>query len=150
MTIDTTLMKRRALYRGEVGFFPSNEVSQRAIEPITMDTESMHKISTDPRKVEALRFVWALVDKTAENTDRFTDKDDLMEALKIAAGFCRYVVGKDGLEQRGKSLTGISAPRLHSLTDKFIDIICREIIPDMKPNVLRKEIEEMCKVTTHG
>jgi hypothetical protein len=48
------------------------------------------------------------------------------------------------LELKPKSLTRIDNEKLRLLTDKIIDIVCSEILPGMKENDLRREIEEMC------
>jgi hypothetical protein len=94
--------------------------------------------------LEALKFLWALVHKTADNSSRWLDKDEAMEDLKMRARFARFVVGDDGkVELRTKSLKRISDEALRLLTDKIMDIICAQIIPGMKKNDLRKEIELM-------
>jgi len=143
MTVETVLTKRKPLYPDEVGFFPSNPVSDDDIRPFTMGGETVHRI-TEPRNLEALRFLWALVHKTADNSDYWLDKDEAMEDLKLRARFARFVRNRDGkMELRPKSLTRIDNAKLRQLTDKIIDIICRDVIPGMKKNDLRKEIENM-------
>ena len=67
-----------------------------------------------------------------------------MEDLKMRARFARFVVNDDGkVELRPKSLKQISDEALRLLTDKIMDIICQEILPGMRKNDLRKEIELM-------
>ena len=80
-----------------------------------------------------LKFLWALVHKTADNSPRWLDKDEAMEDLKMRARFARFVVEDDGkVELRPKSLKRINDEALRLLTDKIMDIICQEILPGMK------------------
>ena len=148
MSIDTTLVKRGALYKGEVGFFPTNEVAADDISAAKMNSEVVCTFYS-PRTLEALKFLWALVHKVSENTDRYLDKDEAMSDLKLRAGYSKiaYDPKTKEMELRPKSLKRINDERLRQLTDKIIDIVCDEIIPGMKRNELRKEIEKMLEKT---
>jgi hypothetical protein len=139
-------MKRRALYAGEVGFFPTTPMADEDIALAKMDSEVVCSFYS-PRNIEALKFLWALVHKVADNTDRYLDKDEAMDDLKLRAGFSKvvYVSKIKELELRPKSLKRISNEQLRQLTEKIIGIVCDEIIPGMDRNVLRREIEEMVK-----
>ena len=144
MAIETTLIKRRAYYQGEIGFFPSNSVAQEDIAVAGMDQEVICSFYT-PRNLEALKFLWALVHKVADNSDRWTDKDEAMKDLKMRVAHTKVIFNPktQELELRPKSLTRINNEQLRLLTDKIADIVCNEILPGMKPNDLKREIEEM-------
>jgi len=144
MTVNTTLTKRPALHKGEVGFFPDNPMAQDDIAHITMHSETMHRITSE-KNLEALKFLWALVHKCADNTDYFLDKDDAMRALKIRVGYSKPVYDPHTrtMEVRPKSLKKIGDEGLRLLTDRMMDVICAEVLPGMKANDLRREIEEM-------
>ena len=144
MAIETVLVKRRALYKDEIGFFPSNPVSEEDVAQAKMGEEVICSFSS-PRNLQQLKFLWALVSKVADNSDRWLDKDEAMEDLKLMAGFCRIIHDGDKLEVRPKSLKRIDNEQLVALTSKIIDIICEKIWPTMKPGDLRKEIERMLK-----
>lgn len=145
MSIETTLVKRPALYQGEVGFFPTNPMAWDDIAPVKMGSEVVCSFYT-PRNLESLKFLWALVHKTADNSDRWLDKDEAMEDLKMRARFAKFVRDRDGnMTLRPKSLKRINEEQLRQLTEKIMDIICQEILPGMKRNDLRREIEEMLK-----
>jgi hypothetical protein len=148
MTIDTTLVKRRALYQGEIGFFPSTPMAEEDVAIAKMDSEVVCSFYS-PRNLEALKFLWALVHKVAENTDRYLDKDEAMRDLKLRAGYTRVMYDNKTkeLELRPKSLTRINNEQLRLLTEKIIDIVCDKLIPGMKRNELRKEVEKMCHDT---
>lgn len=144
MTIDTTLIKRRALYRGEIGFFPNDPMSEEDVASAKMDSEVCCTFYS-PKNLEALRFLWGLVHKVADNTDRYLDKDEAMHDLKLRAGFSRVMYNSKSheLELRPKSLKRIGNEQLHQLTEKIMDIICDDLLPGMKRNQLRAEVEEM-------
>lgn len=145
MTIETVLVKRRALYKGEIGFFASNPVSEEDVALAKMDEEVMCTFYS-PRNLQQLKFLWALVSKVAENSDRYLDKDEAMEDLKLRTGFVRLTMDDDqNVELRTKSLKRIDNEGLIALTNKIIEIICKDIWPTMKANELRKEIEEMVR-----
>jgi len=144
MTINTTLVKRPALHQGEVGLFPNNPVTQEDMDRLTMHGEYMVTLRSE-KNLQALKFLWALVHKTADNTDYFLDKDDAMRALKIRVGYSKAVYDPHtrAMEVKPRSLTRITDEQLRLLTDRMMDIICSELIPGMKKNDLRKEIEKM-------
>jgi len=146
MTIETTLVKRRALYKGEIGFFASSPMAEQDIALAKLDEEIMCTFSS-PRTLQQLKFLWALVSKVADNTDQFVDKDHAMEQLKLAIGHSRALFDRKTrkLEIRPKSLKRLSFEKLRDITNKMIDVICRDIIPGMEENLLRDEIEQMIK-----
>lgn len=145
MSIETTLVKRPALYQGEVGFFPTNPMAWEDISPVKMGSEVVCSFYS-PRNLESLKFLWALVHKTADNSNRWLDKDEAMLELKFRARFVKFVRNSKGqMELRAKSLKRINEEQLRLLTEKIMDIIVQEILPGMKKNDLRKEIEEMLK-----
>ena len=89
-------------------FFPSNQMAADDIAPAKMGAEVVCSFYS-PRNLEALKFLWALVHKTADNSPRWLDKDEAMEDLKMRARFARFVVGTDGkVELRPKSLKRIN------------------------------------------
>jgi hypothetical protein len=144
MSIETFLVKRAAHYRGEVGLFPNSQMAEEDIALFAMNTELMAKLWSEKR-IEALRYLWGLVHKTADNCDLFVDKDDAMEALKIRAGYSKAVYDPRTrkIEPRAKSLTRISDERLRLLTAKIQDLITTEILPGIRNDTLRHEIEEL-------
>ena len=63
--------------------------------------------------------------------------------MPASSSFVRNSNGQ--MELRAKSLKRINEEQLRLLTEKIMDIIVQEILPGMKKNDLRKEIEEMLK-----
>jgi hypothetical protein len=146
MPIETVLVKRRALYVGEIGFFPSNPISEEDVAHARLGEEIVC-IFYSPRNLQQLKFLWALVSKVAENSSRWLDKDEAMDDLKLRAGFAKLMFNRETYETtiRPKSLKRIDNEELVALTSKIIDIVCKEIWPGMKPGALRDEIEKMVK-----
>jgi len=149
MTIETFLVKRKAKYRGEVGLFPNSEMAEEDLRVISLDSEVMAALRRE-RNVQALRYLWGLVHKVADNTDLFLDKDDAMEAFKVRVGYSKAIYDPHArkIEVRGKSLTRISDEQLRILTDRITDVICQEVLPGITRKHLRDEIEEMLRERT--
>jgi hypothetical protein len=144
--IETIMVKRKAHYRGEIGFFPAGEVFEQDIAAPKMDEQLIVKYHSH-RRIEALRYLWGLVHLVADNTNRYLDKDEAMLDLKLRAGYVRVLTDENGkLELRPKSLTRISDEELRLLTAKIQDIICAKILPDMRHDELRREVEEMIEI----
>jgi|SRR5215475_7421458 len=145
--IETTLVKRAALHKGEVGLFPNNPMAEEDVQPIGMGDEVMVTLRSE-RNLQALKFLWALVHKAADNSDHFLDKDHAMETLKIAVGYSKRVFDRntETYEEKPRSLKRISEEKLRFITERIMDVICRDVLPGMEPNKLRQEIEEMLGV----
>jgi hypothetical protein len=147
MSIETTLVKRRALYPGEVGLFPSCEMESEDLAIIAMTSSVMVTINSE-RRIEGLRRLWGLVWKAQQNTDYWIDKWKAMEWFKVKAGYVKPGRDPDTGEWnplRPKSLKRISDMELRLLTERVMDLICTEVLPGMEPNELRREIEEMLR-----
>jgi hypothetical protein len=146
MTTDTIMMKRRARYQGEVGFFPDNEMSQDDIAPATMNEEVVVTWYR-PRTLEKLRYLWGVVYKTWQNSDVWLDHHDAMEDLKKRVHFtrARWDGKEKAMKYLPKSLKRINDNELRLLTERIIDVICQEILPGIERDDLRREVEEMFK-----
>jgi hypothetical protein len=142
--IETTLVKRRALHQGEVGLFPNNPIAEEDLELCTMNDEYMVELRSE-KNLQQLKFLWALVHKAADNSDLFTDKEDAMTKLKVAVGYSKRVYSPhDGTyTDKPRSLKRITNEKLRFITDRILDVICRDVLPGMEANHLRQEIEEM-------
>src|SRR5215813_137291 len=144
MTTDSILTKRRARHVGEIGLFPDNPMAEDDLA-LAKDGEEVVCRWYSVRNIEGLKYLWALVHKVAQNTDRYLDKDEAMEDLKIRAAFTKVIFNnKQGeLEVRPKSLTKVTNEELRALTERIVQIVCNQIIPGMAPGDLRREVEKM-------
>src|SRR4249920_257024 len=122
MTTDTILMKRRARYQGEVGFFPDNEMSQADIAPATMNEEVIVTWYR-PKTLKQQRYLWGVVYKTWENSDLWMDHHEAMEELKQRVHFTRmrWDSKEKKLKPYVKSMKRISDSELRLLTERIID-----------------------------
>lgn len=147
MTTETILVKRRALYRGEVGLFADNEMAETDLALVTMDAEVIAKGGWySPRTIKKLRFLWTMVYKAWENTDFWLSHHDAMDDLKTRIHFTKMLHRDGKLKPVPKSLTRIDDETLRLVTDRIADKICTEVMPGMEKNELYREIEEMTGV----
>lgn len=99
-----------------------------------------------PRSVQQHKFLFALLRKITENTDRWADEETLLDDLKLATGL---------FETRISAITGLPYPVPASISfaamdgDRFdkwfrkaIDVLAREVL-HVLPEALRAEIEDM-------
>jgi hypothetical protein len=144
VTTESILTKRQARYKGERGLFADNPMAEEDLA-LYADGEEVRSRNSSDRKIEALKYLWGLIHKVAENSDRYMDKNEAMNDLKMRAAFTKLIYNnrRKEVELRPKSLAQIGNDDLRLLTQRITDIICTEILPGMEPNVLRREIEEM-------
>jgi hypothetical protein len=144
MNTETILVKRRAAYKGEVGLFADNEMSESDLALATMDEEVLCKWYS-PRNLQAMRFLWGLVWKTWQNTDLWLDHHKAMEDLKRRIHFTKMLWNPKNkkTEPTVRSLTRINNEELRLVTERIMDVICQDIIPGIERDDLRREVEEM-------
>jgi hypothetical protein len=144
MTTETILVKRRAAYKGEVGLFADNEMSESDLALATMDEEVLCKWYS-PRNLQAMRFLWGLVWKTWQNTDIWLDHHKAMEDFKARIHFTKMLWNPQAKKTKPaiRSLTRINNEELRLVTERIMDVICQEIIPGIEKDDLRREVEEM-------
>ena len=144
--INSILTKRRARYVGEMGFFADNSMAGDDLALATEDEEVLC-IWYSPKTLKALKRLWGIVDKTAQNTDRWLHKREAMDELLVRVGFSKLVWDsrERKLVLRPKSLAGASNEELKLITGNVTNVICTEVIPGMAHNALRREVEEMLK-----
>ena len=144
MPIETILTKRKALHRGEIGFFPTSQIAEQDIATVQMNNEVMCTFR-QPRNLQHLKFLWLLAQTIADNTDYYLDKDDAMEDLKLRVGFSKFALNSrtKQFERRAKSLSRASNETLIQLKQRMIETTCRDLIPGMQPGPLTAEIEKL-------
>lgn len=134
MSTDTFMTKRRARYKGEMGFFADNEMSEEDIRPVTLG-EQVIVTWYQPENVQQRRYLYGLVYKTWQNTSEWLDHHVLMDELKTRVGYL--------FKGKPKSTKRISNNELRFLTDRIMDVIAAEILPGINRDDLRREVEEM-------
>jgi hypothetical protein len=146
MTTDTFMVKRPALYKGELGFFPSTPWAEEEVARATNNTEVIVRWYA-PKTLQALKYLWGLVHKVSDNSDRWLDRYEAMKDLKLRVAYAKLVFNSKTreVELKPKSLTRISDEQLHFLTEKITAVIIEEVLPGMNANDLRREIEDMLR-----
>lgn len=144
MTLEVHLRKRGALHKGEVGLFPHSQVAEDDIRTIADQADCLCKISS-PKNLALLAKLWCIADVVAKSHDHLHDKEDAMELLKVKARFVKTKIDPHSgeVEIVGKSLARCDNESLSRLANRFVHIVCTEIIPGMKESDLKKQLEEM-------
>lgn len=144
--IEITVVKRKAKYAGETGLFAVDQSADEDMARIGTGETAWAEITT-PENLKLLRLLWAIAQKLADG-GLYLDKDEAMEDLKIRAKFARFGVDKDKIIIVPRSLSRQSRDVLGRLCDRFVYIVCSDLLPHMEPSHFKQEIEEM--VTRSG
>jgi hypothetical protein len=99
------------------------------------------EIST-PQNIKLLRLLWAIAQKLSDG-GLYSDKDDAMDDLKIRARHARFSVEKGRTVIVPRSLSRMGRAALSRLADRFIFVVCSDLIPGMKESTFRAELEDM-------
>lgn len=148
MSIRTILRKRPALYKGEVGLFPDNEMAGEDLRLVSLYEEAQCTVATSS-KIELEKYRWALATKVAEARDDLLDKEDAMDWLKIRVRFVKYVENPrtKRMEVLPKSTRRLSPEQLRRLINRMQHVVLTEVMPGVRPSVLRDELLKMCGAT---
>jgi hypothetical protein len=139
--IEIAVTKRPALYKGEVGIFPTSQDGDEDLSRIAAGTDAWAKIST-PRNARLLRYVWAIATKLAKG-GVYLDKNEAMADLCVRCKhFDTFTVTDNKVVVARRSIGG-GADELMQLANRMIWLICDEILPDMSESEFKAELEEM-------
>ena len=139
--LEIAVVKRRAKYAGESGLFACDEVADEELKRLPNDETAWAEITT-PKSLKLLRYLWAIASKLAD-AGLYADKDEAMENLKIRARFARFATEGNRVVIVPRSLSRQRRDVLSRLADRFVFLVCSEIIPNMEESAFRREIEEM-------
>jgi hypothetical protein len=139
--IETALVRRKAVEKGEVGLFAVDESSEQDLARLPLD-EFVWAELRNPRNMKLMRLLWALASKLADG-GLYHDKDEAMLDLKIRAKWAKFNYENGRVVIVPKSLTRASGAALSRLADRMIYITCEDLLPHMRPSELRGEIEAM-------
>jgi hypothetical protein len=123
---------------------PVDEFSADDLVRVPADQDVIVTI-TSRQNIKLRRFLWVLASKVADACDHLHDREDAMDELKIRARHVKYITNPVSGEVRivPKSLTKLDGAGLSRLADRMIFIICRDILPGLKENTLKAEVERM-------
>src|SRR5215469_15397985 len=140
--IEIAVVKRHALHKGEIGLFPVDQIADEEVQRMPDDGAPMWADITAPKNIRLMRLLWAIASKLAQG-GVYHDKDSAMEDLKIRARHARFAIENGQTVIVPRSLSGLSRAALGRLADRFVWIICSEILPGMDESEFRAELEDM-------
>jgi hypothetical protein len=126
-------------------FAPVDEEAAEIMRVVKNDSVLQVHTARNPRQ---LSLAWCLAQKLADAVDGLHDKEAAMDELKILARHCRYRVDlKTGviIAPIPRSIAFESLDQVHfdRIFDRFIWLICHELVPGLEEEALRLEVLEM-------
>lgn len=139
------VLRKRAAKAGEVGLFCDAEPFREEWESLKIDTEIKAECTT-PANLKYLRFFWALMTKTFENTpDLFIDKRDAADQILVRARHFKMINDpqRNKTELKPKSVAGLSGDAWIRLLRRVTHVVLTEYLPGVEESALKSEIAEM-------
>ncbi|MEL6569377.1 MAG: hypothetical protein AAFQ22_13235 [Pseudomonadota bacterium] len=146
-------MTERTLYVTREGkaLVPADRRSEDMLEKCP-ERKMLMVRTKSPRNGKHHRLLWAVAAKIAENSERFTDAEHVVEQLKFATGHVerrRYWIpaGPHGVEMEVEQLRPASIAyesmdqkAFSAWFEKAVDYICTDILPGLTSEALRLEV----------
>ena len=139
--LEVSVVKRKAKFAGEVGLFGCDQTADEELKHLATDEVAWAEITT-PRNIALLRYLWAIAQKLSDG-GLYDDKNDAMDDLKIRAKFAQFEYANGRVIIKPKSLSKRRGDVLSRLADRFVYIVCHDLLPDMPESELRKEIQDL-------
>jgi len=140
--IEIAVLKRKSKYAGETGLFAVDQVADDEIKRMPNDEAPLWAEITTPQNIKLLRLLWAVAQKLADG-GLYQDKDEAMIDLKIRARHAQFAVEKGRTVIVPRTLSRMGRAALSRLADRFIFIVCQDLLPGMEESAFRAELEEM-------
>lgn len=97
-----------------------------------------------PRHIKHHRKLFALLNLVVENQDHYQTVEQLLNALKCATGHADEYPMKNGggvvMIPRSISFASLGQDEFEQVYDRFVSVICRQVIPGMDENELKAEV----------
>ena len=139
--LELAIVRRKALYAGEVGIFGADQIADDELKHLAVGEAAWAEITT-PKSLALLRYLWAIAQKLADG-GLYDDKDEAMIDLKIRARFAQFEYVGGRVIIKPKSLSKQRRDVLSRLADRFVYVVCHDLLPEMPEGKFRKEIQEM-------
>lgn len=136
------------LQRSLSGLSPIDEIGQEALRSIAIG-DLIRVRMTKLRNPQHHRLFFALVNKVYENQDHYHNVEHFLTALKVALGHCDTVICKNGNTAyipKSISFARMDQIEFDQFFNKAVDLICRDFLPGVKSDDLRREVLEMIGV----
>lgn len=133
------------VYRKGMSLHPVDDIAAETLQKIP-ESEEIKGQWTRPRHLKQLRLAWVLAQKCADACDWLFDRKDAMEIMKIKARHVRWITDPNTGEvyPRTQSIAfaNLDQDAFDRVFNRFIYIICTEIVPGIKEDELRQEVLE--------
>ena len=133
------------LERSLTGLSPVDEQG-RAILARYKQGELIRVKTSRVRNSQHHRLFFALLNLVYENQSRYTSMEHMLTALKVALGHCDTVILKDGSPPyipKSISFASMDQDEFNDFYDRTVKLVCMEILPGVKDEILRREVLEM-------
>lgn len=95
------------------------------------------------------RLYWALCGLVADNSDAYSDAEQVSFVFKIATGHTMPVQGHDGKvywQPRSIAFHAMPQDEFQRFLDRCIDIVATRLLPKVTSEELRAELESICGI----
>lgn len=91
------------------------------------------------------RLYWALIRTVYEHQSRYATQEQLHNALKVAAGYCDELEGRNGTVYIPKSISfgNMSQDAFEEFFSSVVRIVTEKVMPHTSDEELRRELESM-------
>lgn len=134
-------MAQDALWiRRDDALVPADPATKAMLDGIKRGNYARTNRPTQPRNPKFHRLMMAVLQKVVEQTwPRFADTTELMDWLKIRSGMVREVYVVEGVVKlafKSVSFAQMDESAFKALSDKWLEIICRDLMPGTDPEGL--------------
>ena len=100
-----------------------------------------------PRNLAHHRKFWKLMSIVYENQTYYQSPEHVCTAFKVATGHCDYLQTQRGLVgiPRSISFAKMDQPGFEKFYSDAVDYLCREVIPSLDKETLKREVEELLR-----
>lgn len=140
-------MLRRAKFPGELGVFPTDVIAIEGMRRIGREGTQALIATRTPRNILQHRLIWALADKLTDCVDTLDDREQAMFLLKVKAKHGSWVMDPQSGELHFKvdsiSFDALAQEEFDVLFERFVKIICQEIVPGLSSEDLKREVLDL-------
>lgn len=135
---------RGAAHRNEVGVFPVGTIAEEEMRRVgKLGAQALISTRT-PRNILQHRLLWALAQMLADSVEGIQDREEAVFILKVRARYGDWVAdpitGETHFRPGSIAFDALSQEEFSKIFDRFIAIICQELVPGLAEETLRKEI----------
>ena len=137
----TTLYMRRKFG----SLIPLDAESEAALSRIGSNAR-LKCVVTQPRNTKRLAYYWVIVNEIFNNQEFYKTPEQLHEAIKYHLGYVKTFFLKNGTEitkTKSIAIDKMDEIEFARFLDRFIEMVCQEIIPALSEGALRNRLSEL-------